>query len=196
MAPFPDIYLVRHGETLWNLEKRFQGMRDSPLTETGRAQAAVVARILARELGDGHRAALQTSPLPRAVATAAIIHGVLAGPAPAPVPALRELHLGAWEGLRRAEIKAGWPALLTGVPKAEWYFAAPGGEGYDAALARVEAWLHGLAGPVVAVSHSVTGRLIRGLYAGLSRPATLALPAPQDGVWHLGRHGVVELTET
>jgi glucosyl-3-phosphoglycerate phosphatase len=44
------IYLFRHGETVWNAEKRAQGHLDSPLTETGRAQAKVMGQELAREL--------------------------------------------------------------------------------------------------------------------------------------------------
>ena len=68
------ILLVRHGETQWNVERRMQGQKDSPLTERGRRQAqamaALVAGIVRREAGDWR---LVASPLGRAQATAAMI---------------------------------------------------------------------------------------------------------------------------
>src|SRR5690606_6630523 len=58
-------YLVRHGETDWNLERRVQGSSDIPLNETGRRQAARTARLLARRSWD----AIYSSPLSRAMET-------------------------------------------------------------------------------------------------------------------------------
>jgi broad specificity phosphatase PhoE len=89
-----DIWLVRHGESTWNSERRFQGERDAPLSERGREQAAAVARALAgTSFG-----ALYTSPLSRARDTAAACAATL-GLAPTPVDDLREMSLGDWEGL-------------------------------------------------------------------------------------------------
>jgi probable phosphoglycerate mutase len=65
------LYLVRHGETDWNLQRRIQGSTDIPLNDTGRAQAARTGRLLARREWDG----IASSPLSRAMDTARIIGG-------------------------------------------------------------------------------------------------------------------------
>jgi alpha-ribazole phosphatase len=89
-----DIWLVRHGETAWNSERRFQGARDVELSARGREQATSLAHALA-----GHSfAALYTSPLSRTRETAAACAATL-GLAPTPVDDLREMSLGDWEGL-------------------------------------------------------------------------------------------------
>lgn len=54
----------------------------------------------------------------------------------------------------------------------------------------MRAWVDGLNGPVVAVSHGLLGRLVRGTWLKLPREETLALPVPQDVVWHLSPAGV------
>ncbi|WP_408629808.1 histidine phosphatase family protein [Aliiroseovarius salicola] len=51
MYNYTEIYVVRHGETVWNRQGRHQGRLNSPMTEKGRAQAAQIGLILARELG-------------------------------------------------------------------------------------------------------------------------------------------------
>lgn len=188
-----DLFLVRHGETVWNREKRFQGSMDSPLTDLGRAQADRVGAALARLPGIPPAVPVLTSPLPRAVETAAIVRSHLPGAVPVVLPALREVALGDWEGLSRAEVKARWGAALAAVPRPEWYFEAPGGEGYEAARARAAQILAGLSGPAVVVSHSVLGRLLRGVHGGLTRAETALLPAPQDAIWHLSATGITLL---
>jgi probable phosphoglycerate mutase len=98
------ILLARHGETDWNREGRFQGHADPPLNETGCAQAAE----LAAELEGVELAAVYSSPLRRAVETAAVVaaeHGL----EPVAVDALREVDVGSWQGLIRAEIEARFP---------------------------------------------------------------------------------------
>jgi uncharacterized phosphatase len=72
------LYLVRHGETDWNRQRRIQGSTDIPLNATGRDQAARTARLLGRRSWD----AILTSPLSRAVETASIISGELGLGAP------------------------------------------------------------------------------------------------------------------
>lgn len=93
--------LWRHGQTAWNLERRFQGSTDIPLTETGRAQARRAARLLAA-LGP-HR--LIASDLQRAAHTAAELTAVT-GLEPTFYEGLRETYAGAWQGLTSTEIRA------------------------------------------------------------------------------------------
>ena len=100
------IYLVRHGETDWNRERRIQGSTDIPLNETGRAQARATGSLLARRRWSG----IFASPLSRAMETAEIIADMVGLPAPLPVPAIVERNYGAAEGCTDEEIDALYPA--------------------------------------------------------------------------------------
>jgi broad specificity phosphatase PhoE len=95
------LVLVRHGETDWNRERRFQGRADQPLNEAGRNQA----RELAKLLHDEPVSALYTSPLRRASETAEILAGTF-GLQAEPLDALLEIDVGAWEGLTIEEVRA------------------------------------------------------------------------------------------
>jgi broad specificity phosphatase PhoE len=144
------ILLARHGETDWNREGRWQGWADPPLNETGREQA----RQLAEQLRGTPFDAVYSSDLRRAHETAEIVaepHGV-------PVvadPGLREIDVGSWSGLTRAEIDERFPGT-----------DRPDGETRDAHLARV---LHAVeriarthAGErILVVSHGGTMRALR-----------------------------------
>jgi broad specificity phosphatase PhoE len=154
------ILLARHGETDWNRDNRFQGHADPPLNEVGRAQAAELAKALAHE----PLAAVYTSPLRRAFETAAIA----AAPhhlEPVPVEALREVDVGSWEGLTRAEVEHHFPDQY-----ARWLEYEQGwddGETYEEMGLRAIAALFELAaahdgGRILAVSH---GGPVRAAYA-------------------------------
>jgi broad specificity phosphatase PhoE len=154
------ILLARHGETDWNRENRFQGHADPPLNETGRAQAAELAAALVNE----PLAAVYSSPLRRAFETAQIVaapHGL----EPVPVGALREVDVGSWQGLTRAEIEERFPEQF-----ARWLDYEQGwedGESYDEMGQRVLAALLELAAThegerILAVSH---GGPVRAAYA-------------------------------
>ena len=191
-----DIFLLRHGETEWNAEGRFQGQRDSPLTAHGRAQAAQLGRILVRTFAGGPMPPFHVSPLGRTQETAAIIRTVVDGPERVSIePRLQEVSTGAWDGLTIQEIEAGWPGALEGTDHFDWYFRSPDGETLDAALGRIRSWLSELQGPVVAVSHGLLGRLVRGAWLGLPEKEMLCLPVPQNVVWHLSSAGVDPIIE-
>ncbi|MEU4268331.1 histidine phosphatase family protein [Streptomyces sp. NPDC026092] len=95
------IVLWRHGQTSWNLERRFQGSTDIELTETGVAQARRAARLLA-SLGPD---AIIASDLKRAAATAAELSAIT-GHVITHDSALRETYAGEWQGLTHDEIVA------------------------------------------------------------------------------------------
>ncbi|MEU7042976.1 histidine phosphatase family protein [Streptomyces varsoviensis] len=95
------IVLWRHGQTLWNLERRFQGSTDIELTETGVEQARRAARLLAALRPD----AIVASDLRRAMATAAELAAVT-GLEVAYDARLRETYAGEWQGLTHEEILA------------------------------------------------------------------------------------------
>jgi broad specificity phosphatase PhoE len=92
--------LIRHGESTWNQERRIQGNLDPGLSVQGKAQA----ELLAARLKGRAFAALYTSPLRRALDTAAIL-GESAGLAPRSINGLREIRLGEWEGKTATEIR-------------------------------------------------------------------------------------------
>jgi probable phosphoglycerate mutase len=96
-------YVIRHGETDWNLNGRWQGHADVPLNEVGRAQAQ---RLAARLRAEGaHFDALLSSDLLRAWETAGAV-GAALGMTPQPLVALREIDVGNWSGLTGAEVLA------------------------------------------------------------------------------------------
>ncbi|QYH36196.1 histidine phosphatase family protein [Salinibacterium sp. M195] len=99
------IYLVRHGETNWNRERRIQGSSDIPLNETGRAQAAATGELLARRQWDG----IFASPLSRAMETAQIISDTVGLAAPITLPAVVERHYGDAEGRTDDEVDRLYP---------------------------------------------------------------------------------------
>lgn len=198
LSPRDDltIYLVRHGETEWNRLGRMQGQLDSPLTTRGRAQAARIGGRLAEERAAGfiEDFEMQVSPLGRAWASADIICGVLElDPAVRrPEPRLREFSFGDWDGLTRAQIIAQAPEAFAAREKNKWHTLPPNGESYAMVAERVAHWYASLAaGTVIAVCHGGLGRVMRGLYAGHSIEAILAMGEPQEAYFRLHR-GAVE----
>ncbi|MGI4801119.1 MAG: histidine phosphatase family protein, partial [Janthinobacterium lividum] len=136
------------------------------------------------------------SPLGRTQDTATIAGRYINLPHKAVVePRLQEVSTGSWDGLTQEEIEAGWPGALAGTDHYDWYFRSPDGETLDSVLHRIQSWLGELEGPVVAVSHGLFGRLVRGTWLGLPTREMLCLPVPQDVVWHLSQAGVHPLSE-
>ncbi|MEA1618016.1 histidine phosphatase family protein [Erythrobacter sp. T5W1-R] len=178
-----EIYLIRHGETEWNAQGRFQGKLDSALTDTGVQQAAAIGRCLAGL--DLSVDAFVSSPLGRTRQTAAIIAGSAHLPAAQCDDRLAEVSLGSWDGLTHIDIDAQWPGLLDGSTPFDWFFRSPDGESYDSAFRRSDCWLEERQGVTVAVSHGLISRIIRGAYSGLSKTDALSLPVPQDVIWRL-----------
>jgi probable phosphoglycerate mutase len=145
------ILLARHGETEWNRDGRFQGWADPPLNATGRAQAVDLSvALMAEEL-----AAVYSSPLRRAYETAEVV-GASRGLEPVTVDALREVDVGSWSGLTRAEIEQRFPEQY-----ARWLDYGQGwddGETYEAMAKRVVGAVLTLAAAhdgerILAVSH-------------------------------------------
>ncbi|UWQ16390.1 histidine phosphatase family protein [Jannaschia sp. M317] len=133
----PPLFLLRHGQTVWNREGRMQGRLDSPLTPLGQVQAARQGAILR---ANGAAFPARTSPRGRARTTAA-----LAGLAPKIDDRLAEISMGDWEGTTQARH----------APGVSWKFAAPGGETQAALLNRIDAFLDSLSGPTIVVTHGV-----------------------------------------
>jgi len=104
---------------------------------------------------------------------------------------LREISLGSWDGLNRADIRS---RIGERFAEFEWYFDTPDGESYDGFAGRIAGWLREVGdGPVIAVSHGVVTRVLRGLYAGLPRADALCLPVPQDRIFRLAGGTIEEI---
>jgi broad specificity phosphatase PhoE len=101
------LILVRHGETDWNLEGRYQGQADTPLNERGREQA----KLLAERLRGERIEAIYASDLPRAYETAKIIAEAL-GQEVKTLESLREVDTGVWTGLTLQEVETRYPEHL------------------------------------------------------------------------------------
>ncbi|MCZ7887056.1 MULTISPECIES: histidine phosphatase family protein [Agrobacterium] len=181
------IYLVRHGETVWNTLGRYQGIKDSPLTSHGVRQANIVATLLKREIA-GSEQSLEfcVSPLGRTQQTAAILQSIL------PLhknddERLMEVSVGSWDGLTKFEIEHEFPRALCGSTAYDWYFKSPDGEKLDQVCNRARAWLATVRTPTIAVSHGLFGRILRGVYLDISIPEMLELEVPQDGFFVLDK---------
>jgi probable phosphoglycerate mutase len=118
-----DLFLIRHGETVWNAESRFQGHQDSPLTPLGMAQAEAAAR----HLRDAAIRALYSSDLPRTLQTAQPI-AVATGLPIIAEPALCERSLGIFEGFTRVEVEARYATEFARHVAREPEFVIPNGE--------------------------------------------------------------------
>jgi len=164
MSAPSQILLVRHGQSTWNAEGRWQGTEDPPLSTLGVRQARHAARHL------GTFDAVWSSPLERAFVTAAIIADELGiGPVQTDDD-LRERHAGEYQGLTRPEIEHRFPGyLVEGLRPPGWEADDHVLERAAGALARI-ALAVGPGGTALAVSHG-------GVIHALER----ATGAPRDG---------------
>ena len=177
-APLPDLYMMRHGETLWNVEGRLQGRGDSPLSDRGIRQAGWLAH-LTRGI-DGFRV---SSPLGRADQTARIVFGDRFRHD----ARLSEICVGEFAGHLERDLRGRHPDLFRGGDLA-WYDRCPGGEGFAALEARCRAFLMDLIGPTLVVTHGITLRMLRCLALDQA-PAHLAQGVIHQGGIHVIRNG-------
>ncbi|WP_415920329.1 histidine phosphatase family protein [Tateyamaria sp. SN6-1] len=175
------IYVMRHGETEWNAEGRFQGALNSPLTAKGRAQAQQLAEALAPLDLSGFD--VRVSPQGRAFETAAI---ALARQVPflRTDDRLREIEVGAWSGCMRSEVTP-QGMVLEDTPDGPLalYEHAPGGEGFAKLRARCVDFLNSLTAPTLCVTHGITSRMLRTVALDQPTPTLGALPGGQGIVY-------------
>ncbi len=185
MAQYPELFILRHGQTEWNAAGRIQGHMESVLTDLGREHARAQGRILRDiDLPVGTRFHCSTAIRARQTAALALI-GLPGAESVQFDDRLREIGVGECEGLLRSECQQRWPHLFEGDHPAEWIFDAPGGEGFEAFRARITAWLDEQDGPRVVVAHGIVSKVLRGIVLGLDRAASLDLPGGQGMLYHL-----------
>jgi len=162
MSTVRRLLIVRHGESEWNREGRWQGWEDIALTAIGEDQARARGTELAAA---GHTfVGVHTSDLIRAARTAALLAEALGLSGAHREPALRERFGGQWQGRDRDEIIAGWPEERAAWRRGE-LAAPPGGETDAEVLERVDGALLRMEetnppGPVLVVTHHGVLRLL------------------------------------
>lgn len=192
------LILIRHGETLWNTERRMQGQLDSPLTERGIWQACRLGeRMAAMDF-----TTLYSSDLPRARLTAQRIaelsgHGIIDD------RRLRERHFGMFEGMTRSEMEQLDPQVYARFMSRDPQYAVPGGESPAGFFARCRDALEDLAArhrgeTIAVVTHGLVldsaYRAATGLPLEAQRPvplvnASLNCFVCDSGAWQVERWG-------
>lgn len=193
-----ELILIRHGETDWNRELRFQGQLDVPLNAIGLEQARRVAERLARE----PMQQLVSSDLQRALQTAQAVAGrIPAQLEPVLDAALREQHFGVVEGLRVPDIQQQYPQAWEQWVRFDAHYAFQGGECTRDFHARVLAALHALAhrhaGQTVAVvTHGGVLDMVYRSALGLSLSGPRVSEIPNAGINRVRLSGdVIEIVD-
>lgn len=158
LRPGVDLYLIRHGETDWNREGRFQGRTDVPLNPAGVEQARRAGSRLVHGMAPERVAALEvvSSPLLRARRSAVEICRRL-GKNDEEIQIreeLTELSFGEWEGLTTEEIKSGYRDHRRARRRDRWNIAAPGGESFGQRAPVLRRYLSGIERSSVLVCHA------------------------------------------
>ncbi len=167
--------LIRHGETDWNIEGRWQGQADVPLNARGREQAAK----LARSLSETSIAAIYSSDLSRARETAERLAQV-SGLQVCIDPRLREIHQGEWQGQLFTDIQAKYADEFHQRKKHPMSMAPPGGETAFQVRERV-------LGAIQDIGHKHLGRTVAIVSHGFAIAVLLAhyQNVPIEQVWDL-----------
>ena len=182
------LFFLRHGETAFNDEGRVTGQQDIPLAPRGRDQAAAAGRILQRifaERGlDGAAVPFHVSTLERARVTAEIARTAMGlDPAAYTTDArLKELSLGAWEGMSVAEVSRRFAADFKARSADPWDVAPMRGENYRQLAERVGVAIATFARPCVVVAHAGIGRAILTLEGGVEPRDATRVPIQQGRV--------------
>jgi broad specificity phosphatase PhoE len=150
-----EIWLVRHGQTDWNLARRYQGQTDIPLNQTGIDQGKTLAQKISEEKFD----AIYASDLSRAAATAQLLADALHMTIHTDVR-LREIHQGVWEGMSLDEVQEKYADDFKHGAEDPTYSRAPGGESVAEVAIRMASAADEIAqkhpnGKVLLVSHGL-----------------------------------------
>ena len=178
------LYMIRHGETEWNRAQRYQGQRDIPLNDTGRAQARRNGSVLRGFLPAIARAEFVSSPLSRAIETMELLrrqmgldqHDYRRD------PQLLELHYGHWEGHLASALPDIDPGGAAAKSLDPFSWRPTGGESYADLMDRIKMWLVTVEHDTVAVTHGGVSRVTRGAVLGLDTGDVPTLEVPQDRI--------------
>ena len=187
---WPELYFIRHGQTDWNAEGRYQGTKDIPLNDIGRSQADLNGKLL-RQLfeRDGRKPGEFTwhvSPLGRTMETMQRVRASFDLTLPEAVPDRRlvEISFGVYEGRLHSELSAGEMAIAGERDASFWDFRPPQGESYEDVAQRVLSFARELKGPAIIVAHGGILRILRRLIEDFPAERAVNWFPPQDSVVH------------
>ena len=187
---WPELWFIRHGQTDWNAEGRYQGSRDIPLNDVGRAQADLNGALLRRLIERSGRTAddfnWYVSPLGRTRETMERVRTSFTDPLPevAIDPRLVEISFGTFEGLLHTDLATGLMPIAGERDAAFWGFRPDGGESYADLATRIISFAADLTGPSVIVSHGGVLRVFRRLIEDFAPERAVNWFPPQDSVVH------------
>ncbi|SFV67094.1 Phosphoglycerate mutase family [hydrothermal vent metagenome] len=185
---YPKIILVRHGETKWNVEGRYQGQLDSPLTERGIKQAKKNGQKIKRHLAKLGKDEVKifSSPLGRAKSTAFLIVDEL-GLSPNRVivdTQIQEFNYGILEGKTKEYCNENHNEIIKAREANKWFYQIENGDSYELVAKRVKSWLDKLDSDItiIAITHEMVNRALRKLYRKISIDEALSLRQPNNMV--------------
>lgn len=178
-------YIIRHGQTDFNAQIRFQGSMDIPLNDFGRGQASRNGKKLFEILGaSAAEFDFVCSPLGRARETMEIIRSELklSKPDYRLDERLREINFGDWEGQTARELEQQSPELYTEREANKWTFTPPGerAESYAKLAERIAPVLGEMQDPTICVCHGGVIRAMLQIKSEVFDPNAAASPIPQD----------------
>lgn len=180
-----EIYLLRHGQTQFNAERRLQGQCNSPLTELGQRQAFAMGKALAQQLGaNAAQWQFVSSPLGRTRQTSELVcQGMGISTANVTYDArVQEVGLGDWEHEQIEQIVNRHPAFAA---RNDWYLEAPNGETLVQVQQRLREWLADYQGKqLIVISHGLTGMILKALLMQQDDEQIWLQERPQDALFH------------
>lgn len=189
------ILLCRHGETQWNIQKRKQGRKDSPLTHNGIKQAIALSKELNNHLSS--ETILLCSPLFRTRQYASIISDVLEIQYNDIqfIDDLQEHSFGSWEGLNEDEIEKVFPGMVKAREEDWWNYQVPGGESYKLLEKRLTPFVQNLdlSKEYIIIAHEMVSKVLRKIFLNLSEEQCLALKHPHNVVMKIENNKLSEL---
>ena len=185
------LLLVRHGETDWNAEERFQGQTDIPLNDTGRDQARRNGTLIADLVAGSAGWQFLASPMTRTRETMEIVRAAIGLDRSGYQldERLKELSFGTWERRTLAEIGRDEPEAIAARALDKWNYVPPNGESYALLGRRVAPVFQALTMPTVMVAHGGTVRVVLHCVYGVAADEVASLRIPQDRVLACDRDG-------
>ena len=188
----PDIYFIRHGQTDWNAQGRYQGQKDIALNKKGRGQASangvLLTDLLSKAELDPNEMDWYASSLSRAIDTMELIRSNFSGLSKKVKidKSLIEVSFGEHEGSLYRDLTSDF-AKRGERDESFWGHRPKGGESYIDLVDRIEPFISNITKPSIIVSHGGIARVFRYLLEGLPKIDVVNMATPQDAILHFSK---------